>query len=48
VVSITPYKLVGWWDGGMTEKEFEDHNIVFRDAERLSHLDAVIRKVLPG
>jgi hypothetical protein len=48
VVSVTPYKQVGWWDGGMTEKEFEEHHIVFRDAEKLSHLDAVIRRVLPG
>ncbi len=47
VVSVTPYKQVGWWDGGMTEKEFEKHHIVFRDAETLSHLDVLIRRVLP-
>lgn len=46
VVSVTPYKLVGWWDGGLTEKEFENHNILFRDGENLSHLDVLIRKVL--
>ena len=47
VVSVTPYKQVGWWDGGMTEKDFEKHHIVFRDAETLSHLEAVISRVLP-
>ena len=45
VVSVTPYKQVGWWEGGMTEKDFEDHHILFRDAEKLSHIGAIFRKI---
>jgi len=46
VVSVTPYNQVGWWEGGMTEKDFENHHILFRDAEKRAHLDTVFRKLL--
>ena len=46
VVSVTPYNQVGWWEGGMTEKDFENHHILFRDAEKRAHLETLFRKLL--
>ncbi|HXE75507.1 MAG TPA: DEAD/DEAH box helicase family protein [Candidatus Xenobia bacterium] len=46
VISVTPFKQVGWWEGGMTEKDFEHHHIFFRDAEKRSHLETMFRKLL--
>jgi hypothetical protein len=46
VVSVTPYNQVGWWEGGMTEKDFENHHILFRDIETRAHLETVFRKLL--
>jgi hypothetical protein len=46
VVSVTSYKQVGWWAGGMTEKNFEDHHVLFRDPEKRSHLETMFRKLL--
>ena len=45
VVSVTPYNQVGWWEGGMTEKDFENHHILFRDAEKRAHLETMFRKL---
>jgi len=46
VVSVTPYNQVGWWEGGMTEKDFANHHILFRDAEKRAHLEALFGKLL--
>jgi hypothetical protein len=46
VVSVTPYNQVGWWEGGMTEKDFENHHILFRDPEKRAHLETMFRKLL--
>lgn len=46
VVSVTSLKQVGWWEGGMTEKDFENHHIFFRDAEKRSHLEKMFQKLL--
>jgi hypothetical protein len=45
IVSVTPFKQVGWWEGGMTEKDFEDHNILFRDTDKLSHVETMFKKL---
>src|ERR1035437_1894916 len=41
VVSVTPHKQVVWWGGGMSEQDFEDHHIFFREAERLTHIKKI-------
>jgi hypothetical protein len=46
VVSVTPYKQVGWWEGGMTEKNFEDCHILFRNPEQLVHIRTIFQKLL--
>ena len=46
VVSVTPYNQVGWWEGGMTEEDFENHHILFRDTEKRSHLATMFGKLL--
>jgi hypothetical protein len=46
VVSVTPYSQVGWWEGGMIEKDFEDHHILFRESENRSYLETMFRKLL--
>jgi hypothetical protein len=46
VISVTPYKQVGWWEGGMTEREFVDHHILFRDSEHLAHIRTIFQKLL--
>ena len=48
VVSVTPHRQVGWWGGGMSEQDFEDHHIFFREAERLTHIKKIFLKVLPS
>lgn len=45
VVSVTPYKQVGWWEGGMTEQEFVGHHILFRDPEHLAHIRTIFQKL---
>ena len=45
VVSVTPHKQVGWWGGGMSEQDFENHHILFRDEQKLSHLNALFGKL---
>lgn len=31
IISQTPHQQVGWWDGGMSEVDFEKRNVLFRD-----------------
>jgi hypothetical protein len=45
VISVTPYKQVAWWGGGMTEEDFEDHHIFFRDDERLAHIRSLFQRL---
>lgn len=33
IVSSTPHKAVGWWDGGMSEAEFLERHVLFKDRE---------------
>lgn len=30
IISNTPANQVAWWDGGMTEADFEEHNVLFQ------------------
>jgi hypothetical protein len=43
VVSVTPWNQVGWWEGGMTEKDFENNHILFRDTKNRAHLARLFR-----
>jgi hypothetical protein len=42
IISNTPYQQVRWWDGGMSEAEFEAHHVFFRGMDRVGY----IRKIL--
>ena len=44
---MTPFKQVGWWEGGMTEKDFEDHLVLFRDADKLFHIQNIFERLQP-
>jgi hypothetical protein len=33
IVSQTPHQQVGWWDGGMSEADFERRHVLFRNAQ---------------
>jgi hypothetical protein len=51
IISQTPHQQVGWWDGGMTEEDFEKRHVIFRgpegelDLRRLFHrITATARK----
>jgi hypothetical protein len=46
VVSVTPHNQVGWWEVGMTQKDFENHHILLCDAQKRAHLETVFRKLL--
>ncbi len=46
VISVTPFKEVGWWEGGMTEWDFENCHVFFRDEDSRSHLEKMFRKLL--
>jgi hypothetical protein len=43
VISVTPYRQVRWWEGGMTRDQFEKHHIFFRETENLMHIRNIFR-----
>jgi len=45
VISVTPYNQVRWWEGGLSQGEFEDHHIFFRDSENLGHIAKIFQKM---
>lgn len=45
VISVTPYQQVGWWEGGMTEQDFVNRHILFRDPEHLAHIRIIFQKL---
>jgi uncharacterized protein YeaO (DUF488 family) len=46
VISVTPFSQVRWWEGGMTQEQFEDRHILFRNSEGLTHIGKIFHKVL--
>jgi hypothetical protein len=47
VISVTAYSQVRWWEGGMTQDQFGEHHIFFRDPGSLLHIRNIFQK-LPG
>jgi hypothetical protein len=48
VISVTPYAEVRWWEGGMSQDDFERNHIFFRDHESLRHTSEVFRRIAAG
>jgi hypothetical protein len=46
VISVTPYSQVRWWEGGMTQEQFEEHHIFFRNPEGLAHIRNLFKQLL--
>ncbi len=42
IISNTPLPEIGWWDGGMTKKDFEKHHVLFQKEDK----DTYIKKLL--
>jgi len=45
VISVSPYAEVRWWEGGLTQKEFEEHHIFFQDLASLAHIAKIFRNI---
>jgi len=46
ILSVTPHREVRWWDGGMSEAEFNQRNVYFRNAESNRHIEAILRSAI--
>jgi hypothetical protein len=46
VISVTPYREVRWWEGGISEEQFEQHHIFFRDNEHLKHIRNLFQRLV--
>jgi hypothetical protein len=46
IISQTPHQQVGWWDGGMTETEFERRHVLFRNQDDLLDLRRLFTKLI--
>jgi hypothetical protein len=44
IISQTPHQQVGWWDGGMTEAEFETRHVFFRDGNGDLNMPQLFRR----
>jgi hypothetical protein len=45
IISQTPHQQVGWWDGGMSETDFEQKHVLFRSAEGELDLRPLFRRI---
>lgn len=46
IVSSTSIPDVTWWNGGMTQQEFEAHNILFQRDDKSQYIEKLLRKAL--
>ena len=46
IVSRTPLRQLAWWDGGMSELDFEQRHIVFQEPGKTEYVERIIRAVL--
>ena len=46
ILSVTPHREVRWWDGGMSEAEFNQRNVYFRNAETNRHIEAMLQTAI--
>ena len=45
IVSSTRMPDVTWWDGGMTQVEFEARNVLFQREDKAAYIEKILRKV---
>ncbi len=46
IVSRTPLQQLAWWDGGMSEADFEARHVVFQTPGQTDYVETIVRKVL--
>lgn len=42
IISNTPYREVGWWNGGMTKSELEKHNVLFQKDDCQTYIQRLL------
>ena len=45
IISVTPFEQIGLWDKKLTQKDFEDHHIVFQNDKSL-YVSKIIKNAL--
>jgi hypothetical protein len=43
VLSNTPLRAVGWWNGGITKAELEKRHVLFQDEDKAAYIEKMLR-----
>ena len=46
IVSRTPFQQLKWWDGGMSEVDFEARHVVFQTPGQTGYIEKIVRRTL--
>ena len=45
IVSVTPFEQIGLWDKKLTQKDFEDHHIVFQ-SDKSKYIEEIFQRII--
>lgn len=45
ILSNTPFKEVGWWEGGITKTELENHHVLFQRDDKDSYIHKLLIRI---
>ena len=46
ILSNTPYREIGWWDGGMSKADLEKCHVLFQKDDRARYIETMLGAVL--
>ena len=46
IISNTPFKKVGWWDGGISKADLEKCHVLFQNEDKVNYVERLLTSVL--
>jgi hypothetical protein len=46
IISNTPYKNVGWWNGGISKPELQECHVLFQKEDRATYIENLLTTVI--